>query len=218
MAGSVINPQVNETTAPFQFDSATVLVGGANLSGGGVLNAPAAIGLKVSNGNPGLYNATGGAALTAQSLYMAQVAMGTGTPLSNLYFDWQAATAVSSTTFAGLYQVSNSTTAVLVASTAQLSTQAGTGAGFKTCPLITPFVAAASGAYFIGILPGAASTITVFTAPGATAATTFPTQAAGPVGTSGQYPWAVGGTSLSTLPTSVNPTLTGAYAMWVGAA
>lgn len=219
---SIINPQVNETQAPYQFDSG-VIMGGANVAGGGSALSPANVGLKAWDFPLILANGTGSAKATAQSLYLAQINLNVSTVISNIYLNYQAAgTAVSTTaSFAGLYYVNSTSTATLVASTTQIGNSA-TVAGFATCPLTVPFTTAASGAYYVGVLLGTSTTVPVFrTANGVITVTTDATTVAGPNAVATNYQYAVGGTSLTVLPTSLtlsSNTLTGAYAFWTGVA
>ena len=145
---SIINPQTNETQAPYQFDGG-VTIGGANLAGGGASLSPSNVGLKAWDFPLALAGGTG-AAMTSAYLYIAQVNLPVNTAFSNLYVN-QTGTlaAVPSTTasFAGLWYVNTSSTAALVASTAQIGTATGTGAGFKTYPLTAAFTTASPGTY-----------------------------------------------------------------------
>jgi hypothetical protein len=219
---SVINPQVNETLAPYQFD-AGVTISGSNVSGGTTLLSPAVIGLKAWNFPPLLATATGNAT-TAQDLYLAQVNLSTATVFSNIYLYAAAGPAgvpSSTASFAGVYFPTTSSTAALVASTAQIGTAIGTTSGFKTCPLTAQFTTAATGQFYVGVLIGTGTQVQFGTPAGDTAVTTGAVLAAGPLATAAQYPFALNGTSLSTLPATVTTTsnlTTGAIPFWVGLA
>jgi len=216
---SVINPQLNETLAPYQFDN-NVTISGSNVAGGTTSLSPSAVGFKAWN-YPVLLAQGTGTATTAQSLYLMEVNLSTGTAFSNVYFYAASApAAVPSTTasFAGVYQVTNSSTAVLVASTAQIGTSISTTSGFKTCALTAQFTTNTTGQYYVGVLIGTGTQVAFGTPNGATAVTTGPTVAAG-LATAASYPFALNGTSLTTLPATVTTTsnaLTNALAIWCG--
>jgi len=215
---SIINPQVNETLAPYQFDGG-VTIGGANIAGGASALAPAVVGLKAWSFPLAL---AGGsvAALTSAYLYLAQVNLPVNTAFSNIYVNMLGTVAaLPSTTasFAGVWYVNTSSTAALVASTAQIGTATGTTAGFKTYPLTAQYTTTSSGTYYVGLVYG--SNGPSLSVAAATAITTGATTVAGPVATASQYPFAINGTSVSTLPVSLALTsnqLATAEVFWVG--
>lgn len=222
MPSSIINPQTNETLAPYQFDAA-VTISGANLAGGTTAFSPANVGLKAWTFPLFLASGTG-AATTAQDLYLAQVNLSTATTFGNIYVNAVAVgTTNPSTTasFAGVYYVNTGSTAALVASTAQIGSATGTTTGFKTYPLTAQFTTAGTGQYYVGVLYGTGTQPQLATPTGATATSTGATIAAGPVATAASYPFVLGGTSLSSLPTTItlsSDALTGALVFWAGLA
>jgi hypothetical protein len=222
LPSSIINPQTNETLAPYQFDGG-VTISGVNVSGSTTNASAGQLGLKAFNFAPLLASGSG-TATTAQDLYLMQVNLSTATTFTNIYaYVAVALTAVPSTTasFAGIYQVTNSSTAVLVASTAQIGTTIGTTSGFKTFALTASYTTPNTGQFYVGVLMGTGSQPQFSTPSGGTAVTLAPTLAAGPVLTAANYPFALNGASLTTLPTTVTTTsnaLTNALAIWVGLA
>lgn len=219
MPSTIINPQTNETLAPYQFDGG-VTIAGANISGGTSALSPYTVGLKAWDFPLVLAGGTG-ASMTSSYVYIASVNLPVNVAFSNVYVN-QTGTlaALPSTTasFAGLYYVNTSSTAALVASTAQIGTATGTAAGFKTYPLTAPYTTTASGTYYVAVLYGSNGPA-LSAAAADTAVTTGATVAAGPVVTASGYPFAVNGTTASTLATSLTLTsnsLTSAQVYWAG--
>jgi hypothetical protein len=228
MPTSIVTPATNESTAPIQNDGGATFtsaftVSGASYSGNGLAAAsPGALALKAWNYPVELASQLTGASgqQTSQSLGIYQTYLHSGLIVSNVYaYQAVAGNTVSTTvSFAGLYYCNTASTAALVSSTAALSvTNLSTAVGFKTFPLSTPFTTVNAGQYYVGFLLQA-TTMPVF---GALTSNMTPTIAAGPAAAAAQYPFAVNGTSLSTLPTTLTTssnTLTNAVCTWIGLA
>ena len=217
MPSSVINPQLNETLAPYQFD-AGVTISGSNLSGGTASLAPAQYGLKGWSFPVILASGTS-AAITTGSVYLSQVTLPVNTTLANIYYyQVGSATALSTTaSFAGVYFVNSSSTAALVASTAALTTTnfSTAAATFKALPLTAQYTTAATGTYYLALLIGATTGPTM----GAPASIPPSTLLTGPVNAAAAYPFAINGTGASTLPATLTlSSNTAAVALWAGCA
>jgi hypothetical protein len=215
LPSSTINPQVNETTAPYQFD-AGVTISGANISGGTTALSPGNVALK--GWSFPLTFAVSSAAPTTGSVYVSQITLPVATTLANVYFYQNTAAGIGTTTsFVGLYYASTSSTAALVASSAAIGTATVSSTpGFKAVPFTTPFTTAATGSYYVAMVwGGTGPTIQTGSALSSQGAI-----AAGPVPSSSAYPFAVNGTGQTSLPVTL--TLASASstvpAYWLGVA
>jgi hypothetical protein len=216
LPSTAINPQINETLAPYQFDGG-VTISGSNISGGTSALAPVNEGLKAWT-FPLLMAAGTSAAITTGSVYLSQLTLAVNTPLSNIYYYMTGSASALSTTasFGGLYYVGTSSTASLVASTAGFSTtNFSTAPGFKTIPLTAQFTTVATGSYYVALLVGATTAPTMATVTGNPSATV----AAGPVLSAASYPFAINGTGASSLSTTLTlSSNTAAIPIWAAVA
>ena len=214
---SIINPVTNETISPYQFDGG-VSVSGAPISNSMALFNPATAGLKAWNYPLALATGTVAAAVVSTgTVYLSEIALGYGQAFGNIYFDVTAAATGPSTTasFAGLYYINSSTSAALVASTAQIGSAIGTVTGFATLPLTASYTTTAAGLYYVGLVMGA-TTMPGFRTIGGTGSTAA---YIGGVATAANYPFWTNGTGASTLPTTVTLSSNNAgtaYTFWCG--
>ena len=151
------NPQLNETTAPYQFDG-TVLTGGGNVSLAMSPLGPADLGLKAWNFPT--YNCTGTATFSVVgSVYLTLMHLQYGLTYSNIYINVlaNAGTASAGSCFAGIYNSSGTLVATTNDLSGVLSTVAGK-TGILTFPLATALTPAASGPYFVGMFFNASGT------------------------------------------------------------
>jgi hypothetical protein len=228
---SVITPALNETQAPFQFDSA-VAISGTDIRGVASnpgINSQNAGGLIATNYATYLGAATGSAALTSGTLYYAMLNLAANTTVSNLWLNIITAAngLTSGQCFAGLYyagavsNLANATAAPLVATTGNLSAVVGTQTGFIKMPLSAPYTTVTGGAYIVGAYFNGGTNPVLGVMTGYLTLTTGPaTFAKFPNTTASQYPFGTNGTSLTTTqPTSLTLTsnaTTNGFTFWTG--
>jgi len=211
LPSSIINPQINETLAPYQFDAA-VTISGANVNGGTSALSPALYALKGWSFPLILAGGTT-AAITTGSVYLSQITLPINTTFGSVYF-YNLGTGSSTTAFAGVYYVNTSSTATLVASTNSFTTLSS-AAAWRTAALTAQFTTTATGTYYAALLCTGGTGPTMLTA----AANPTATALEGPIATAGSYPFAINGTGASALSTQLTlSSNTGAIPLWMGLA
>lgn len=217
----IVTPQVNETTAPVQFDGA-VTAGGVSITAGASSLSPSNMGLLAWNFPTTFNTGTGSAVTTGGLLYLSAVNLTGGVTYANPWI--RIATAASGATsgqnFAGLYNSAG----VLQVSSNDMTTVIGTNTGYIKGTFATPFIPAASGTYYFGCFFNAGTTLPVLgTVNGGVTVTTSAAAAGSATGilTAATFPYAVSATSGNTtaLPASItmsSNTATGAYIFWCG--
>ena len=223
MAGTIVTPATNETTAPMQFDG-TVTVGAVNASSyfSAPSYSPSTVGLQAWTFPTNVATGTGSAVTVGGRLYLAQLNLPANMQLNKMYFNIATAAsgATSAQNFAGLYNSSGA----LVATTSDLTTAIGTNTGYITGTLTATYTVPTAGVYYYAIYFNAGTTLPVLTCMASeVTVTTSATAAAGPVATATQYPFSVSATTGNTtaLPASItlsSNSLTGAYVFWGGLA
>lgn len=186
MPSSVVTPQLNETTAPYQFDGAVTMSGPTTMNGtvsmSGVVAGPATfngsatiagVNAAVALSPPapsdvGLkawtfptYLATGTATFSVVgSVYLAMTHLTSGLTYGTIYaaIGTSGGSITTGSSFAGVYNGAGT----LVATTADISTVLGTGTYvpglYYSFPLATAFTVTTAGPYWVGMFFNAGGT------------------------------------------------------------